>query len=182
MQIITRFQCDPVSGQPTEIQVYTAKEIKSGDETFTIASPNPIIISSQSGGKIAEAINNLIEIINIEINQETPTPIIPLPNWGTFSKGLFANNAYNAMRNNPIDIPDAKVARSRLEAIGISLGFGGMLSVDGYGILVTLWNAVIKTTMPEFKPNSEGVNSFIALAKDCNIPIKFQPTGEMVIS
>lgn len=120
-------------------------------------------------------------------NGETfsPAPIIESfpPDWGSFIRGLFLNEPYNNVRLNPIDSPEARVARARLEAIGISLGFGGTLLEEDYGLLALLWNTAIATTQEAFKPSVESVGSWIALAAACYLPINFnQSSGEMILS
>jgi hypothetical protein len=46
-----------------------------------------------------------------------------------------------------------------------------------------LWNAVLATTQTIFKPSATDVLSFIALSRNCNLPVSFdQSSGEMVIS
>jgi hypothetical protein len=115
----------------------------------------------------------------------SPAPFIESfsPNWGAFIRGLFLNEPYNNVRLNPIDTPEARVSRSRLEAIGISLGFGGILLEEDYGLLGLLWNTAIATTPEEFKPSVDGVNSWVALGASCYLPISFnQSTGEMILS
>ncbi|MEH2201161.1 hypothetical protein [Nostoc sp.] len=105
------------------------------------------------------------------------------PNWGSFIRGLFLNNPYNNVRLNPIDSPEARVSRSRLEAIGITLGFGGTLLEEDYGLLALLWNTAIAATVEASKPSVEDVGSWIALAAACYLPINFnQSTGEMILS
>ncbi|MFN6474020.1 MAG: hypothetical protein RMY36_030695 [Nostoc sp. SerVER01] len=115
----------------------------------------------------------------------TPAPIIESfpPDWGAFNRGLFFNEAYRNVRINPNEDPEARAARSRLESIGIALGFGGNLAEQDYGLLAEIWNTTINTTQESFKPTVEQVNEWIALAASCYLPINFnQSTGEMILS
>ncbi|MDM9583105.1 hypothetical protein [Nostoc sp. GT001] len=115
----------------------------------------------------------------------SPPPIIESlpPDWGAFIRGLFLNEPYNNIRFNPVDSPEARATRTRLETIGISLGFGGVLSEQDYPLLALLWNTTIQTTVEEFKPSVESVGSWIALGAACYLPVSFnQSTGEMILS
>ncbi len=126
---------------------------------------------------------NIGDIWNGETFSAPPTIESLPPDWGAFNRGLFLNEAYNLVRANPIDAPEARIARSRLEAIGISLGFGGVLSEQDYGLLALLWNTTIQTTIEEFKPSVEGVGGWVALGAACYLPVSFnQSTGEMILS
>jgi hypothetical protein len=126
---------------------------------------------------------NIGDIWNGETFSTPPTIESFPPDWGSFIRGLFLNEPYNNVRLNPVDLPEARVCRSRLESIGISLGFGGMLLEQDYGLLGLLWNTALATTIEEFKPTVEGVSGWVALGASCYLPVSFnQSTGEMILS
>ena len=101
-------------------------------------------------------------------------PPTPQPNWAACMQGLLLDIPYNTMINNCTDL----VSRNRIE-IAFSIALAGKLTE--FNLLTTYWNLTLANTPEEFKPNTVGIEGWIAIASNSHLPVNFNELGQMIL-
>jgi hypothetical protein len=175
--IITRFQADPIEGNPLQVQVFYAKEITADEETILIPVNTPLVISEQSGGAIATAFTAFMAVLNEEINKVEPTPIIPKSDWGNFSRLMYSNPAYQRVR---LATPNQN-ERLTLESLVIALGIAQKeLSQQDHLFFQINWNQIINGLSKVDKPTALEIEDWSAIASATNMPFSFDSQGLII--